>query len=396
MDSQRKSKRSEEIEITKKAKQKEKSCGKKGKMKMEKKNKWIKRAVIILAVAAVLIIMVQVLKTQMFPPYEGLPVSGSYTVETQTFTWEDTSRIETFTDTGENRALTVSFWYPSEEGKYPLVVFSHGAFGVIDSNYSTYTELASNGYVVASIGHPYHAMFVEDVNGKTTMVDMEFLQQVYSDNGEYSEEAERRVYEFSQEWMELRTADMNFVVDTILAEAEQAADKSSEKVFASIDTTKIGLMGHSMGGATAVQLGRERNDITAVIDLEGTMMGEYVGFENGYELYNEEPYPIPVLDVNSKAVREDIDALEAEHSGWEYVNDYLGKNAADYREVIFNDAGHLNFTDLPLIAPPLAGLLGVGEVDAEECIKNVNEVVLTFFDYYLKGEGSLETIKVEY
>ena len=396
MDSQRKSKRSEEIEITKKAKQKEKSCGKKGKMKMEKKNKWIKRAVIILAVAAVLIIMVQVLKTQMFPPYEGLPVSGSYTVETQTFTWEDTSRIETFTDTGENRALTVSFWYPSEEGKYPLVVFSHGAFGVIDSNYSTYTELASNGYVVASIGHPYHAMFVEDVNGKTTMVDMEFLQQVYSDNGEYSEEAERRVYEFSQEWMELRTADMNFVVDTILAEAEQAADRSSEKVFASIDTTKIGLMGHSMGGATAVQLGRERNDITAVIDLEGTMMGEYVGFENGYELYNEEPYPIPVLDVNSKAVSEYIDALEAEHSGWEYVNDYLGRNAADYREVIFNDAGHLNFTDLPLIAPPLAGLLGVGEVDAEECIKNVNEVVLTFFDYYLKGEGSLETIKVEY
>lgn len=406
------------------AKPKEKPCGKKGKMKMEKKNKWIKRAAIILAVAAVLIIMVQVLKARMFPTYEGLPVSGSHTVETTTFTWEDESRIETFTDTGENRALTVSFWYPGEEGKYPLVVFSHGAFGVIDSNYSTYTELASNGYVVASIGHPYHAMFVEDVNGKTTIVDMEFLQQVYADNGEYSEEAERQEYDFSQEWMQLRTADMNFVLDTILAEVEQAQavtgleqsagteqeqaadteveeepsgnETKSEKVFSFINTNKIGLMGHSMGGATAVQLGRERNDITAVIDLEGTMLGEYVGFENGYELYNEEPYPIPVLDVNSKAVREDIDTLEAEHPGWEYVNDYLGRNAADYREVIFNDAGHLNFTDLPLIAPPLAGLLGVGEVDAEECIKNVNEVVLTFFNYYLKEEGSLETIKAEY
>ncbi len=386
---------------------------------MEKKNKWIKRAAIILVVAAVLIIIVQMIKAKMFPPYEGLPVSGSHTVETTTFTWEDESRIETFTDTGENRALTVSFWYPSEEGKYPLVVFSHGAFGVIDSNYSTYTELASNGYVVASIGHPYHAMFVEDVNGKTTIVDMEFLQQVYADNGEYSEEAERQEYEFSQEWMELRSADMNFVLDTILAEVEQvqaatgleqsagteqeqaanvevAADTASKKVFASIDTNKIGLMGHSMGGATAVLLGRERNDITAVINLEGTMLGEYVGFENGYELYNEEPYPIPVLDVNSKAVREDIDALEAEHPEWEYVNDYLGRNAADYREVIFNDAGHLNFTDLPLIAPPLAELLGVGEVDAEECIKNVNEVVLTFFNYYLKEEGSLEDIKAEY
>ena len=372
---------------------------------MKKKSKWMKRAVIIVSVIGVFIIAGTLIKALVFPPYEGLPVSGSYAVETQTFTWEDESRVETFTDTGENRALTVSFWYPDEEGKYPLVVFSHGAFGVIESNYSTYTELASNGYVVASIGHPYHAMFVEDVNGKTTMVDMEFLKQIYADNGEYSEEAERQTYEFSQEWMELRSADMNFVLDTILAEVEkvqaitgleESADTASQKVFASIDTTKIGLMGHSMGGATAVHLGRERDDITAVIDLEGTMMGEYVGFDNGYEVYNEEPYPVPVLDVNSKSVREDIDALQVEHPEWEYVNDYLGRNATDYREVVFNGAGHLNFTDLPMISPPLAGFLGVGEVDAEECMKNVNEVVLTFFDFYLKGKGSLEDVKEEY
>lgn len=366
---------------------------------MKKKNTWKKRVVIIASVVVVFIIAAMLAKKLMFPPYEGLPVSGNYVVETQTFTWEDESRVETFTDTGENRALTVGFWYPSEKGKYPLVVFSHGAFGVIESNYSTYAELASNGYVVASIGHPYHAMFVEDVNGKITMVDMEFLKQIYANNGEYSEEAERQEYELSLEWMELRSADMNFVLDTILEEVEQMeknSDASSDKVFELIDTTKIGLMGHSMGGATAVQLGRERNDIAAVIDLEGTMLGEYVGFENGYEVYNEEPYPVPVLDVNSKAVREDIKTLEEQHPDWEYVNDYLGRNAVSYREVIFNGAGHLNFTDLPMISPALAGLLGVGEVDAEECMKNVNEVVLTFFNFYLKGEGSLENIKEEY
>ncbi|MBQ5851909.1 MAG: hypothetical protein IIW54_14020, partial [Lachnospiraceae bacterium] len=31
---------------------------------------------------------------------------------------------------------------------FPLVVFSHGAFGYYESNTSTYMELASNGYVV--------------------------------------------------------------------------------------------------------------------------------------------------------------------------------------------------------------------------------------------------------
>ena len=357
-------------------------------------NKKTKRIAVVIGIVAVLILAVVLLKSILFPPYEGLPVSGEHAIETAMFTWEDESRVETFTDTGENRALTVGFWYPAEEGKYPLVVFSHGAFGVIESNISTYNELASNGYVVASIGHPYHAMYVEDVNGKTSFVDMDFFKQVMTDNGgEYSEEAERQEYELSKEWMGLRTADMNFVLDTIL---EKVAADGAEKVFTLIDTEKIGLMGHSMGGATAVQLGRERDDITAVIDLEGTMLGEYVGFENGYEIYNEEPYPIPVLDVNSRAVREDIEALEAEHPAWKYVNDYLGENAADYREVIFNGAGHLNFTDLPLIAPPLAAMLGVGDVDAAECLENVNEVVLTYFDYYLKGEGSLDNIKPEY
>ena len=119
-------------------------------------------------------------------------------------------------------------------------------------------------------------------------------------------------------------------------------------------------------------------------------------FENGYEVYNDEPYPVPVLDINSKAVREEIKRLEAEHDGWEYVNDYLGHNAVDYREVIFHGAGHLNFTDLPLFSPILAGMLGVGDTDARECIENVNEVVLIFFDYYLKEKGSLAEISNEY
>jgi len=352
------------------------------------KHKWLKRVITILII---IVAVIWLLGKWLFPPYEPSIGSGNYKVQTQNFTWEDKNRVEAFTDTGENRALTVGIWYPEEEGKYPLVVFSHGAFGVLESNVSTYMELASNGYVVASIAHPYHAAYVEDVNGKVTIGDMEFMQQIYADNSDDSAEAEKRIYEFSLEWMALRSADMNFVLDTILEKVTEG-----ENPFVKIDTEKIGVMGHSMGGATAVQIGRERNDIDAVIDLEGTMQGEYVGFDGKYEIYNEEPYPVPVLDVNSKAVREQIDQIEEENPGWEYVNDYLGKNAMDYREVIFKDAGHLNFTDLPMFSPILAKLLGVGDVNPEECMANVNEMVRIYFDYYLKGQGSLENIKVEY
>lgn len=124
----------------------------------------------------------------LFPQYTEPQVTGSYTVTTSQYSWTDESRIETYSDTGENRSVTVKFWYPTEAGSYPLVVFSHGSTGVIDSNTSTFTELASNGYVVASIGHPYQAMMVEDVNGNITPIDMEFLNQVMGDNGKNTPE----------------------------------------------------------------------------------------------------------------------------------------------------------------------------------------------------------------
>ncbi|MGN0377588.1 MAG: alpha/beta hydrolase family protein [Suilimivivens sp.] len=350
-----------------------------------------KKIVTVLLIILFLIVGgIVLLKCVMFPTYEPLKVTGGYEVETAEFTWVDESRTETFTDTGEKRALTVKFWYPKEESNYPLVVFSHGAFGVIDSNYSTCMELASNGYVVASIGHPYHAMYVKDVNGKVTYADMDFIKSIYVGNGTYDSETEQIIYENGKEWMALRTADENFVIDTVL----DKAGKGEDAPFSLINPEKIGLFGHSMGGASSVQLGRDRSDIDAVIDLEGTMFGEYVGFENGMEIYNENPYPVPLLDINSRTVHEQAKEAQAELAdicpGWQYVNFYVGEHAVDYREIIFNDAGHLNFTDLPMISPLLAKMLGTGEVDARTCMENVNEVVLSFFNYYLKDEGTLD------
>ena len=96
------------------------------------------------------------------PQYKQLKTTGKYQVATAKYTWTDNSRVEEFTQSGENRTLTVEFWYPKNADKtYPLVVFSHGAFGFSGSNYSTFAELASNGYVVASIGHTYQAFLYQ-------------------------------------------------------------------------------------------------------------------------------------------------------------------------------------------------------------------------------------------
>lgn len=317
----------------------------------------------------------------MFPQYKEPQVTGIHQVVEKEYTWVDESRTETFSDTGENRSVTVKIWYPAEEGTYPLVIFSHGAFGILDSNYSTCKELASNGYVAVSIAHPYHALFVKDTTGKMTMIDNGFLQEITSGNGTDTPEHNEEVYLRSQKWMAVRTGDMNFVLDTLLEKQKSG----EEGPFCKINPDKIGLFGHSLGGATAVSLGRQRTDIDAVIDLEGTMLGEYTGCEDGIYIYNPEPYPIPVLDVNSRAV---YDEASSDTLSQEYVNYYMGKNAVDFHEVIFEDAAHLNFTDLPLVSPILAGMLGTGKVNARECIENMNEMVLHYFDYYLKDSGT--------
>ncbi|MDD4018798.1 MAG: hypothetical protein PHV28_12745, partial [Kiritimatiellae bacterium] len=70
-------------------------------------------------------------------------------------------------------------------------------------------------------------------------------------------------------------------------------------------------------------------------------------------------------------------------------------HAVEAFETVFADAGHLNFTDLPLFSPILARVLGTGTVDERKCINTMNEVVLEFFDSYLKNDGAPD-IQKEY
>ena len=54
-----------------------------------------------------------------------------------------------------------------------------------------------------------------------------------------------------------------------------------------------------MGGAAAVTCGR-RDDISAVVDLDGTMLGENIGINGDEILINEEPYHTPLLNLQNQ------------------------------------------------------------------------------------------------
>ena len=324
----------------------------------------------------------------LFPQFREVAPTGTFDVDTQSVTFVDASRADPFSETGENRKLTVQFWYPSEvenTDAFPLVVFSHGAFGYRGSNLSTYKDLASNGYVVCSIDHSYHSFFAQHIDGSSTLVNMDFLDEAVDiTNGAYDEQT---TYDKTHEWLTLRTADMNFVLDEIL---QNESGKMPEVVSARIDPDKIGLFGHSLGGATAAQLGRERQDVDAVVVIDGTMFGEEIAFENGSAVLSGNPYPVPLLNLYNESHYSDAQEL-----GLSYDNLSASAHAVEAYDVVIQGSGHLNFTDLPLFSPQLASILGTGSVDSRYCIETMNQIVLEFFNHVLKGVAELN-LKTEY
>ncbi|MBR4759457.1 MAG: hypothetical protein IK078_04835, partial [Lachnospiraceae bacterium] len=111
--------------------------------------------IVLSALLSICMIATSLFPAFLFYDYQGLPLTGTYQVSQADAIMVDTSRIEQFEDDGSYREVPIYLFYPEgTDAKMPLIIFSHGAFGYYQSNESMYRELASHGFVVASIEHP--------------------------------------------------------------------------------------------------------------------------------------------------------------------------------------------------------------------------------------------------
>lgn len=328
---------------------------------------------------AMLLMLITAIPALVFPEYKLPEATGSYAVTTAQYTYIDASRIEEYANTGENRKVNVEFWYPeSGNGVYPLIVFSHGGLGLKSSNVSLYTELASHGYVVCSLDHPYQSFWTKDEDGRVSVVSTAYFMELQRENARLNKQ---QSFEYYQEWMSLRTSDMNFVIDIILRNVANGA----KGVYSLIDPEKMGVMGHSLGGSAALGIPRQRDDVDAVIALESPFLFDIVGVENDEFVFMDQIYPVPVLNIYSDSAWENFRSWPQYARNTALLSD---PQAAAFN-VHLSGAGHFSLTDLSLASPLLVRMLegGESEIDSTVYLTAVNKACLQFFNRYLKNQG---------
>jgi predicted dienelactone hydrolase len=143
-------------------------------------------------------------------------------------------------DTDRDREFPVEIWYPeASPGLHPLILFSHSSGGRRRQSTFLCTHLSSHGYVVAAMDH-------------SETVTPELARR----EGETGEQKAERMAAM----IAARVPDVRFLLRHLLETAAWDGD-------AKLDADRIGIVGHSFGGWTALAAPDVERRIGAVVAL---------------------------------------------------------------------------------------------------------------------------------
>lgn len=272
-------------------------------------------------------------------------------------------------ETGENNSECFVDAPFIEDKKFPLVVFNHGYFSYVEGNSFLLIDLASHGYFVLSVGHPYEGASTDFDDGTSQLLDKSISKKMYSPylggmlaalrltkfKGTMEEQAEH--------FEKFQNKYCNFLktrIDAWITDTNIAVDHLRENYKDQIDFTNgIGVSGHSHGGAVAYKYCLTDDNYTCGINIDGGLFGDYDGMTNHK----------PFMQISCK----DNENIVAKT--------YLNHSAPAYK-VLFRDMKHMAFSDMKHNLPP-SGMLA-GKLDADIAHEHMCKSFLEFFDAYLK------------
>src|SRR5258708_32408058 len=154
-----------------------------------------------------------------------------------------------------------------QQRSYPVVIMRAAASAPV-LNYSTLAEdLASHGYVVVGFDAPYRTARVVFPDGR-------MMGRLEQNNPEICVVPDRAYMETCvTRVMTAWTGDIAFVLDRL---AQMNASDSSGKFLGRLDMTRVGILGHSLGGAVALQFCHEDFRCQAGIAIDGAPHGNVI------------------------------------------------------------------------------------------------------------------------
>jgi len=256
-----------------------------------------------------------------------------------------------------------------QQRSYPVVIMRAGA-SVEVMSYSTLAEdLASHGYIVVGFDAPYRTSEVVFPDGRVIARRPENNPELLS-----GEELTHLANKLLAAW----TGDIAFVLDQL--ERLHASDASG-KFTGRFDTTRVGVFGHSFGGATAAQFCSQDSRCKAGIDVDGSLHGSVL------QAGIHKPFMFLLSGHGDFSSDTEIRQIEAEIQS---VYDRLP--AAARLRLVIRGANHFTFSDDGALLKShlmrgLFRLFGKLGIDGRRQLAVTAYCVHTFFDSYLKGGG---------
>ncbi|HEY0915504.1 MAG TPA: hypothetical protein VGE22_11585 [Solimonas sp.] len=274
--------------------------------------------------------------------------------------------------------------------RFPLLLFSHGLGGSVSQNTHLCERLASCGYVVVSITHPFGGASLRYASGDEALVTPQLLKRRFdlaqlapivtqvrlARTAQAAARAASGLLTVAGLKPELRiwVDDTSAVLD--LLQAGETSPAITD-VLRLVDFSRVGALGMSFGGATSAAVAQRDERIGAAVNLDGNQFGD--------ELWDT-TIRVPLLELRS-----DEAMIESGGSFNNFHYERFAESGTSGRVWRYHVRGstHAGFTDMVLLGSPLQHrLMNLGRIPGTRMTALMFDLTRRFFDRHLKDDAA--------